>query len=746
MPFPANLLSSKLRILSLRVKELSCNGKWQEVFSHYLQVKKAGFDVTDPSVFPLIIKACSNLSYTHGKSTHACLIKQGFESFPSIGNALMDFYVKWRFRDSAITLFDYVDSRDSVSWNIIIHGHLDDGALAEGLWWFNKARVSGFEPNTSVLVLVIQAYRSLGAYWEGLEVHGYIVRRGFWAVHSVQNSLLSMYVNTDMECARKMFDEMCERDVVSWSVMIGGYVRSEEAFSGLQLFREMVSDVRNKPDGLTLVSILKGCTILRDLSMGRLLHGFAIRRGLDCDLFVGNSLIDMYCKFNDADSTSKVFNEMPQKNKVSWNSALSGLVFNERYSEALSLLYAMRKEVSGVDEITLVNILQLCKYFVHPTECKSVHCVVLRQTYELNELVLNSLIDAYAKCHLIELAWKLFCGMKRRDVVLWSTMISGFTRCGMPDEAIAVFQQMNQAQEEKPNSVTIINLLEACSVAAELGRSKWAHGIAIRRSLATEVSIGTAIVDMYSKCGAIDASRKAFHQISEKNIVSWTAMVAAYGMNGLAHEALALVAEMKLHGLHANAVTVLSVLSACSHGGLVEEGLSFFKSMVQDHEVQPTLEHYSCIIDMLARAGKLDMALDLINKIPDKLKAGAASAWGAILSACRSYGNRELGEGAVSRILELEPQNSAGYLLASGMYAADGLWVDAARMRWLAKERGVKVIAGYSLVHVDNKACKFIAGEKSQFHPLASETKITVEQIHNCMKIDERNEILGSFE
>lgn len=708
-------------------------------------MKNAGVELHDPSVFPLVLKACSNLSFIHGRSLHACLIKQGYDSFTSIGNALMDFYMKWRFPDSAMAVFDCMSSRDSVSWNIIIHGHLDHCALGEGLWWFTKARVAGFEPNTSIFVLVIHSCRSIGfgAYYEGLQFHGYIIRSGFWGIHSVQNSLLSMYVEADMEDARRLFDEMCERDAISWSVMIGCYVQSEDALCGLQLFREMVSDVDNELDGLTLVSVLKACTNLRDLSVGTMVHGLVICRGFNCDLFVGNSLIDMYSKCKDTDCAFKVFNEMPQKNKVSWNSTLSGLVLNEKYSEALSLLHSMGKGVNEVDEITLVNILQISKYFFPPIECKSVHCVILRRAYESNELVVNSLIDAYAKCYLVELAWKLFNDMRRRDVVLWSTMIAGFTHCGMPDEAIDVFKEMNLAQE-KPNAVTLINLLEACAVTTELSRSKWAHGIAIRSGLAAEVAVGTAIVDMYSKCGAIEASRKAFDQISQKNIVSWSAMVAAYGMNGLAHEALALVAEMKLLGFRPNAVTTLSVLSACGHGGLVEEGLSFFKSMVQEHRVEPALEHYSCMVDMLARAGKLDFAVDLINKMPENLKAGA-SAWGALLSACRSYGNRELGAGAVSRILELEPLNSVGYLLASSMYAAGGLWVDAARMRWLAKERGVKVVGGYSLLQVDNKASKFIAGDKSQSHPQAEEINCYVKQIHNCMEIDEMNYFFGIF-
>ncbi|KAM1044044.1 hypothetical protein ACFX2I_035116 [Malus domestica] len=229
---------------------------------------------------------------------------------------------------------------------------------------------------------------------------------------------------------------------------------------------------------------------------------------------------------------------------------------------------------------------------------KSVHCITIRSGDESNELLLNSLMDAYAKCNDVELAWKLFRGKKIRDVVSWSNMIGA---------------------------------------SVELKRSNWAHGIAIRRGLAAQVAIRTAIVDMYSKCGAIGESRKAFGQICEekKNIVSLSAMIAGYGMNGLGHEALSLLAEMKLYDLKPNAVTILSLLSACSHGGLIEEDLSLFASMVQNHEVERRLKHYTCVVDMLSRAGKLVTAMEFIRKVPESLMAsGTSNAWGALLSAC----------------------------------------------------------------------------------------------------------------
>ncbi|GLT27306.1 hypothetical protein SLA2020_023140 [Shorea laevis] len=739
MRFPANNLSGvKFQELIFRIKESSRCGQWQQVFSHYLEMNRSGVQSPDPSVFPPILKACLNLSSGSGKSVHASLIKQGCVLFASVGNSIMDFYIKSGNMESAVFAFDSLGSRvDSVSWNIMIHGHLDLGFVREGLWWFAQARIDEFEPNTSILVFLVQVCRSVVAYQTGSEVHGYLIRSGFSAINSVQNSLLSLYADGDMECARKLFDETCERDVISWNVIIVGYIQTKEPQVSLQLFREMLSVVGIQPDGITVASVLKACTKVEDIHMGKVVHGMVMGKGFNDDLFIGNSLIDMYSKCKDVDSAFCVFFEMPRKNNVSWNSIMSGFVLHGKYSRALSLFNLMWKEGVQEDEVTLVNLLQVCKYFMRGFLCKSVHSVMIRRGYELNELVVNSLLDAYAKCNLVDIAWKLFDGLKRRGVVLWSTMIAGLTHCGRADEAIRIFNDMTKA-EERPTTITIINLLEACSISAELKMSKWAHGIAIQSGLAANVAVGTAILHMYSKCGAVETSRKVFDQIPLKNIVSWSAMVAAYGINGLPREALALIAEMKLHGMRPNTVTALSVLSACSHGGLIEEGLAFFKSMVQDHGIEPGLDHYSCLIDMLGRAGMLDAAIELIDKMPNGLKAGG-SAWGAILSACRTYGNSELGTKALAHLLKIEPFNSSGYLLAFSMHAADSSWDDAARMRVVVSERGLRVSTGYSLVHVGNKDCRFVAGDCSNAR--AGDISNIVKQLHGCIGINERTEL-----
>ncbi|CDP20810.1 unnamed protein product [Coffea canephora] len=638
---------SRLPSCFSKIKNLAATGRWQEVLSCHRELREAGVQLTDPSVFPPILKACSAISFDYGKSFHASLLKQGLDSFTSLGNSIIDFYVKSGTLGCANDVFDCMRNRDSVSWNIIIHGHLDQCAFEQGLGLFFQAKITGFKPNISTLVLVICACRERQLFDDGQILHGYIVRSGFWAISSVQNSLLCMYADIRMELARKLFNEMHHRDVISWSVIIGWYVQNGEARVALEFFRQMVSEFHIEVDGPITVTILKACTNLQNIEMGNLVHGFAISRGLKCDVFVGNSLVDFYSKCDDVESAFKAFSEMSQKNVVSWNALLSGYVQSEKHSEALLLFDSMRRAGVEADEVTLVNLLQVCKYLMLPYQCKLIHSKVLRQGYESNELVKNSLIDTYAKCNCISLAWKQFSQMKHRDAVTWSTMIAAFTY--------------------------------------------------------------------------------------------WD----AYGMNGLPRDALALHAKMESQGLKPNLVTSLSLLSACSHGGLVDEGLSVFENVIQEYGVEIGVEHYSCLVDLLARSGKFDSAMDFINKIPCTVKP-SASAWSAILSGCRNSGNREVGAGALAHILELEPSSSAGYLLASNMYASGGLWSDAANMRLLGKRSGAKVLAGYSLVHVNNRAYRFVAGDKHD--PLSDELCIFIEQLHSWMKIEntDHDNILGT--
>ncbi|KAI3502399.1 hypothetical protein L1887_30441 [Cichorium endivia] len=730
MHHPAIISGSKLSNWVSKIKESSFNGRWQEVLSSYNDMNKAGVQLTEPSLFHPILKACSAISFTHGKSLHATVIKLGVESSTSIANSIMDFYTKAGRMNSTVTLFGSMNIRDSISWNILISGHIDQGDYDRGMHSFMQARATGFEPNISTLVLVIQTCRNLGALHEGQKIHGYMIKTEFLAISSLQNSLLLMYAEMAIEYAQKLFDEMPNRDVIAWSVMISAYVKTNKTHLALEIFKEMLSQSETEIDGQTIVSALKACTDLKNLITGRTLHGFIFHKGFFHDSFLGNSLIDMYSKCNDPNSALQTWTEMPLKNIISWNSIISGLVYSEKYSEAIHLFNLMQNDKVAPDAVTLVNLLQICKHFTDPFICKSIHAVILRRNHESNDLVVNTLIDTYAKCNLIFIAQKLFNWIKIRDVVSWSTMIAAFTYCGLPNEAIRVFNEMMESQE-KPNAITLLNLIEASSYDSDLKIPKSVHGIAIRTGFSSDAIVGTAILDVYARYGDIMTSKKVFDSILNKNIVSYSAMIGAYGMNGVPRSAISLLNEMETSGLKPNSITILSLLSACSHGGLVHEGLSLFRKLTETLEVKPSVQHYSCLVDLLSRSGNLDLAMKLAEGYE-----GGASAWGALLSGLRmNYNeNEDILNKVVNCVLELEPNNSNGYMLASNMYVKKGNWEDVARIRGLVRDKNVKIVAGFSMVNVNNKSRKFVAGDRNQF--LSNEMRDTIENLHELMKMD----------
>lgn len=706
------------------------------VVHHYHQIKNTGSQIT-PRVFPPLFKYLANFrSSKLGTSIHADVIKMGFDSDTSTCNSVISFYSKCNMMSSALRFFNKMECKDSVSWNALIHGLLSLEEYELGLSLFMEARASNFEPNVSCLILVVQACWKLEAIDEGQNIHGFITKSGFSIVASVQNSLLNMYVKfLNLNYAQKLFDEMCERDVISWSSLISGYTQCGNATNALRLFRSMYVEPGIEMDGLAAVCVLQACANAGDIDNGRSLHAHLIRKGFEEDVFVENSLIDMYSKCIDIDSALVVFDHISSTNIVSWNSIITGLIGNEKCVEALQLFGSMQKTGVEGDEVTMVNLLHACKRLELPLHCRCIHGVVIRGWLS-NDFVLNSLLDSYTKCGLMELAMKLFDTMERKDVISWSTMIAGFAHCGNASESIAFFREMQFARE-LPNSVTILSLIEACVISAELKLSKTVHGLSIRNDLGQDLTIGTSLIDMYAKCGDLISSKKVFDEMPSKNIHSWNAMIGALGMNGRGKEALALLHEMHHHDMKPNSVTMVSILSSCSHCGLVQDGLACFQRMLKVPSLQPSLEHYSCVIDMLARSGDLKGALEVMKKMPGDVEPSPV-AWGALMSGCRSHRNFELGQIVASRVVELEPTNSAGYLMSSSMFASGGGSEGLASMRRLMKERRLKMVSGYSLVHVEGRGHKFVAWDES--HLEKEGIYVMVEFLHYCMKKVEGND------
>lgn len=416
-----------------------------------------------------------------------------------------------------------------------------------------------------------------------------------------------------------------------------------------------------------------------------------------------------------------VFDEIPQKNVVSWTSMITGYVQNGCSVDALSLfkeyLIGERESDEGddsvrLDSVAVVSVLSACSRVSSKSITGGVHGFVRKRGFEDDLAVGNTLLDAYAKSGLLGESRKVFDGMVVRDEVSWNSIIAVYSQNGLSAEALRMFCNMVADESVCYNEVTLSAVLLACAHSGALQAGKCIHDQVIRMGLEENVIVGTSIVDMYCKCGRVASARRAFDRIKDKNVKTWTALVAGYGMHGYAKDALQVFYEMIRAKINPNYITFVSVLAACSHAGLLDEGWHWFKKMEENFKIKPGVEHYGCMVDLLGRSGFLNKAYDLIKEM--KVKPDFV-VWGSLLAACRTFKNVELAEFSAKKLFELDSSNCGYFVLLSNIYADAGRWKDVERMRILMKDLGVVKPPGFSLVEIKGRVHVFLVGDKE--HP-----------------------------
>eukprot|EP01018_Ginkgo_biloba_P001468 Gb_24929 [translate_table: standard] len=587
---------------------------------------------------------------------------------------------------------------------------------------------------------------------EGKLVHAHIIQTGFkFQSNSLENKLVSTYAKCgSLVDARRAFNQMPKRNIVSWTVMIAAYARQGHGQEALTLFYEM-QRTGIRPDRIAYASVLSACANLAFLEQGKEIHEAIITSGLQCDVLVGNALVDMYAKCGCLEVARHEFDKMPQRDVVSWNAMIAGYAQNGLIDEAFKLFQEM-PEQNVVSWTAMVagyaqkgNIEKALELFQKMPERNVVswnamiagyaqnghvdEALKLFQTMpEKNVVSWNAMITLYAHNGYVDEALKLFQQMPRRDVISWNAMIAGYAQNGYDEEALKFFEQM-QLTGMEPNSKTFASVLPACANLAALEKGKEIHEEIIRCGFQSDVFVGSALVDMYAKCGSVENARNLFDKMPRRNVVSWTAMIAGYAMHGCGKEALKLFEQMQQSGINPNPVTLVGVLSACCHAGLVNEGRQYFDYMSQYYHITPAMEHYGCMVDLLGRAGHLDEAQDFINKMPIKPDA---TMLGCLLGACRSHNNIELGERVAECLFELDPKSPTPYVLLSNMYARAGRWNDTEKVRTMMKERIVKKQPGCSWIEVNKQIHAFHVGDRS--HPQLQKIYTKLERLSKQMK------------
>ncbi|KAK5819868.1 pentatricopeptide repeat-containing protein At4g14850 [Gossypium arboreum] len=518
------------------------------------------------------------------------------------------------------------------------------------------------------------------------------------------------------------------RSVVTWTALISGHVQNGLFSSALLHFSRMRRE-RISPNDFTFPCAFKASASLRLPVVGKQLHALALKSAQIFDCFVGCSCFDMYMKTGLRDEATKLFEEMPERSIAMWNANISNAVLDGKPNIAVNVFIQFRRIGGEPDQVTFCVFLNACSDALYLDLGRQLHGYVIRSGFDRNLSVCNGLVDFYGKCKEVEGAMMVFDGMEKRNAVSWCSLISAYEQNYEEENACGMFLEARKEGIE-PTDFMVSSVISACAGMAglELGRS--IHALAVKACVEGNVFVGSALVDMYGKCGSIDDSEQAFYEIPVRNLVSWNAMIGSYAHQGLADMALSLFQDMLSWGeVVPNYVTLVCVLSACSRAGAVRMGMEIFKSMKERFRIQPRAEHYACIVDLLGRAGMVERAYEFIREMPIH---PTISIWGALLNACRVYKKPELGKIAANKLFKLDPKDSGNHVLLSNLFASTGRWEEADLVRKEMKDVGIKKGAGCSWITVKNKVHTFQAKDTS--HEMNSKIQEMLAKLGNDMK------------
>lgn len=734
------------------------NRRFEEAIQLYYKMLDNGIHI-NRFIFPSILRACSGFGDlgSCGK-LHGRIIKCGFDNDPVVETSLLCMYGAMGRFDIAQKVFDAMPIKDVVSWSSMVELYVENGEANEGLETFRLMVCEGVNPDSVSMLSVAEACGDLGSLRLAKSVHGHALRRTMQSDGSLDNSLVVMYAKCgDLRSAERIFQGITYQRTVSWTAMISCYNQTSCFRKALEVFVDM-QDSKVEPNSVTMMSILSTCARLGLLNEGKSIFCFAIRKDIDPNLdLLGPGLLDLYAECGKLDNCGKVLLATGEHNIVSWNMLIGTYARKGFMKEALGLFTQMQAKGLMPDSFSLASSLSACGNMTLIELGHQIHCHIIKRSY-FDEFVQNSLMDMYSKCGYVDSAYIIFDNLKQRSVVAWNCMICGFSQNGYSVEAISLFDQMYLDCLEL-NEVTFLSVIQACSQIGYLEKGKWAHHKLITYGMKKDIYIDTALLDMYAKCGDLQTAQGVFNSMLERSVVSWSAMIAGYGMHGKINAAISLFNQMLESGVKPNDITFMNILSACSHAGSVKEGRFYF-SLMKDFGIEPNTEHFSCIVDLLSRAGDLDGAYEIIKSMSLPVDA---SIWGALLNGYRIHRRLDKLENIQRDILNISTEDTGYYTLLSNIYAEGGNWDKFGKVRLKMKGIGLKKVPGYSTIELNKQTYRFGAGDHSldpqvkeiysfleNLHSLAQEQNCNMECVlslsDNCVSSSDGNDVLKQFE
>ncbi|KAL0652084.1 hypothetical protein Bca4012_094775 [Brassica carinata] len=546
------------------------------------------------------------------------------------------------------------------------------------------------------------------------------------------NVIVKAYAkDSKIHIARQLFDEIPQPDTVSYNTLISGYADARETVPAMILFKRM-RELGFEVDGFTLSGLIAACCDRVELIMQ--LHCFAVSGGFDSYSSVNNAFVSYYSKGGLLREAVSVFYGMGElRDEVSWNSMIVAYGQHKEGAKALALYRDMILKGFKIDMYTLASVLNALTSLNDLIGGRQFHGKLIKAGFHQNSHVGSGLIDFYSKCggrNGMSDAEKVFQEILSPDLVIWNTMISGYSMNEeLAEEAVRSFRQM-QRIGHRPDDCSFVCVTSACSNLCSTSQGKQIHGLAVKSHIpSNRISVNNSLISMYYENGNLQDARRVFDRMPELNAVTYNCMIKGYAQHGRVTEALLLYQRMLDSRIAPNNITFVAVLSACVHSGKVAEGQNYFNTMKERFKIEPEAEHYSCMIDLLGRAGKLEEAERFIDSMP--FKAGPV-AWAALLNACRKHKNIALAERAAKELMAMKPNADTPYVMLANMYTDAGRWEEMAAVRKLMRSRRIRKKPGCSWIEVKKKEHVFVAEDWS--HPMIRDVCEYLEEMMKKMK------------
>ncbi|KAA0045808.1 pentatricopeptide repeat-containing protein [Cucumis melo var. makuwa] len=690
------------------------------------------------SLSALVQKCTSVASLKAARQLHALIltsIATASSLSPYVCNNILSMYARCGAIWESQQVFEKMPQRNLVSFNALIaaysrsHGH---APLAFNL--LSQMELEFLRPNSFTITSLLQAASSLeDQFWSSL-IHTQVVKCGFVHDVRVQTALIGTYSYClDLESAGKVFRCTIDKDVVTWNTMIFGNLKHDKLNEALRLFNEMLG-IGLIPTQFTYAMILNICCRNGDYLFGRLIHGRIITSNAIIDRTLQNVLLDLYCNCGDIHTAFCIFNSNENPDLVAWNTIISGCSENEEGEKAMKLFQQLKKSsLTKPDDYTYAAVISTIDNLLSGM---SFIAQVIKDGFEGSVFISSVIVSMLFRNGESQAAARVFVTVAEKDVVLWTEMISGYSRIGEGEKAIKCFHQMRQNGHEL-DSFSLSLVLSSCADLATLKQGEIFHSLALKTGCEAEIYVLGSLINMYAKNGDLGSAQLIFSQVPCPDLKCWNSMLGGYSHHGNMEQALNLFFNLRNNGVKPDQVTFLSLLSACNHSNSVEIG-QFLWNYMKECDIIPNSKHYSCMVSLLSGAGFIDEAEEMITKSP--FANNDPELWRTLLSSCVVKKNLRVGVNAAKQVLRIDPEDSAAHILLSNLYAAAGKWDGVIEMRRRIREKLVGKDPGVSWIEAKTKIQSFSSGLQS--HPEVDEALTTLLKLRGNMS-EEMDESSG---